>query len=154
MSDLDKISRILSEIAVKIDALELKFYEHTASWTMLMNEEVLLYLDHDPGRDMIVISGDVADPPASARAQRYELLMQYNNQWAETGGIRMALDGPSGTIVQIADIPAAGLKMVDMQTILTGFTETLATWRQMLESEIQEVAKPLNSGGDENMIRV
>jgi hypothetical protein len=134
MSERRRIGEIMAEAGPRLDLLQVREYEDRDLWTLLLDEEILVYADYVADRDMLVLSAEVADLPAEGRAARHELLLQYNNQWAETGGVRMALDGPGGTVVQILEMPAAGLGTQTLGTVLSGFAEVLRNWRPILEA--------------------
>ena len=114
-----------------------------------------MFAEFDQSRDVVVLSTDLAELPEARRAERHALLLTYNNQWRETGGIRMALDEPEGMVQQIFDVAATGLNVSKFGTVLTNFAELALTWRSILTSEGGDPAsRPSDEPPMEGMIRV
>lgn len=141
MIELDELNALMTELGPKLDALQVKHFEGKNFWTVLFDEAVLLYVDLDPARQTLVVSADVAEPLPEARLARYEMILQYNNLWTETGGLRMALDSPEGVVVLLVDVPLAGITRETLATLCGNFVEAVHTWREILE-------RPLDTGGD------
>jgi hypothetical protein len=79
--------------------------------------------------ERIMLSIELGRPPDASRQRIYELLLLYNHGWAETGGVRMALDSPGGTIVQLFETGAADLDLIGLRNVVTGFVELARHWR-------------------------
>src|SRR4051794_24374112 len=96
-------------------------------------EGPVLFADHDPARDVLVLSAEVGSPPESGRLRLYELLLRYNHRWAETAGARMALDGEGGAAVLLLDLVAAStLDLPRLQAALAGFLDAARAWAEIL----------------------
>lgn len=155
MANIQQIKQLMVEIGPALELLEVREFEDPDIWTLIVNEEVLVFAEFDESRDVVVLSVDLAELPEASRAERHALLLTYNNQWRETGGVRMALDEPEGTVQQIFDISANGLNVQNFGTALTNFAEIAQTWRAILTGE---GGGPANDSPDgppmEGMIRV
>jgi hypothetical protein len=104
--------------------------ELAASWTVVVGDDVLVLLTHDADWDRLTLAAEVATPPADRQARIHATLLQYNNQWAATGGIRMALAEPDGAIIQLFDVPLAQLDAQRRANVLMGLVEKLRGWRE------------------------
>ena len=49
--------------------------------------------------------------------------------WPETGGIRMALESPGGTIVQLFETGVGDLDLTGLRNVVAGFVELARHWR-------------------------
>lgn len=155
MANIDQIKQLMAEIGPALELSEVREFENPDVWTLVVDEDVLVFAEFDDTRDVVVLSTDLAELPEASRAERHTLLLTYNNQWRETGGVRMALDEPEGTVQQIFDISATGLDVSSFGTALTNFAELARTWRGILTGE---GGGPASEASDEppmdGMIRV
>jgi hypothetical protein len=101
------------------------------TWGIVVGE-VEVTAELDGTRSLLVLSGDAGRPAADRRAQICDALLQYNYAWRETGGTRMALDGPDGLIVQMLELPLAGLDARGLADAVATFAARLHTWREVI----------------------
>ena len=80
-------------------------------------------------RGCLVLWGDVGTPQPGDRARLYDLLLRYGFHWDETGGVRMAVEGQDGPVIQLVDVPLAGLDGQKLQALVRGFVAKLHAWR-------------------------
>ena len=90
----------------------------------------------------LVISASVGTPPHEDRLRMYELMLQFNNQWHLTGGLRLALEGPAGSGSMIFSVPVEGLENSQLATILANFREVVLGWREIIAAPPPESGKP------------
>jgi Tir chaperone protein (CesT) family len=132
MASEEHVQRLMRAIGPQLDLLEVTEFEGLGTWTLVLDEDTVLFAQLDePGR-RIVLSADVARPAEEGRLRVYELLLRYNNRWPETGGVRMALEEAAGTVVQLFDVPIADLDLSRLQGIVAGFADTLNAWREIV----------------------
>jgi hypothetical protein len=135
MASTEQIDALMAEIGALLKLQEVTGFAARNAWTLQVDDDLLLFADHDPGQSRIVLSGEVATPLPSSKAAVHELLLQYNGQWKETGGVRMALDGPDGAVVQICDISTVNLDAATFAGAVQVFADVLRGWRDMLSRE-------------------
>src|SRR5215203_3571065 len=70
--------------------------------------DVLVEWDERSGR--LIMSMEIGTPPAARAARIHEIMLNYNFLSRETGGLRMALTGREGTVVQIVDFPTSEIE--------------------------------------------
>lgn len=131
MSGKAQLHRLMAEIGPLLELQEVTEFEAEDLWTLVVDADTVLFLDYQATPERLVLSAE-AGVPAEAGREFYATLLQYNNQWAETGGVRLALDGPEGGVVQIVDLALAGLDLSQLQTTLMGFLATLRAWREIV----------------------
>jgi hypothetical protein len=147
MSSKEHVHTLMTEIGPLLDLMAVTEYDSENAWTILVDEDTFLFADFDEPQKRLVLSAEAGRPQAGNRKFIYEILLQYNNQWHETGGVRMALDGPEGSVVQIFDLSVVDLDIGQLQTTVANFVDTLKAWREILAKEkTDEESPPPESG--------
>jgi hypothetical protein len=100
------------------------------SWQLLVDDEFALIVEYDEKNEVFVFTADAAQPDDFNRTKFFELLLQYNRHWPETG-IVMALDNMTGMLVQIYRRTAIGLEISALSTIVHCLAEKARQWRGM-----------------------
>jgi hypothetical protein len=131
MSGNEQIRILMGEIGPILDLAEVYEGAGGNAWTLAGQDETILFVEFIPDDDRLWLSGEVGTPPPDDRLRLYSLMLQYNARWQETGGIRLALDAPEGAIVQAYDMPAAGLDLPRLCTVIRNFRNTLDGWRRI-----------------------
>ncbi|RYX95027.1 MAG: hypothetical protein EOO28_13185 [Comamonadaceae bacterium] len=80
----------------------------------------------------LMFQADVATVADAARVQVYEMLLQYNALWTQTGGARMALGSLPGPVVMMLELPASEVTAPRIGEVLTNMTRSLDAWRAMI----------------------
>lgn len=132
MADWHQVNALMSELGPILDPLDITAYEAEGTWTLLVDEETLLVIEHDEELGRLFLSADIGAPPEAERLAVYELLLRYNAQGRETGGVRMALEEPGGMLMQICDLPLAGLDVTGLQAAIAAFARTADAWRRLI----------------------
>lgn len=111
MRTYDEISEMLFEIAPKLELAHVTSLEEMDSWSLGMGDETddALTIDYDATSRKLFLSAEIGAVPEEQAHRFFEFFLQYNLLWAETGGVRMALEKPGGALIQIADLPLADL---------------------------------------------
>jgi hypothetical protein len=135
MATTEQLNALLAETGAILELAEVIGFESENLWTLEVDETTILFVDHEANQHRIVLSGEVVKPHDARKISAYELLLQYNNQWKSTGGLRMALDGPGGSINQICDISTVDLNAHALADMIRVFVDVLRGWRDMLASE-------------------
>ena len=104
MAGKEHIQALMREIGPQMALAQVTEFEVEGTWTLMPDEDTVLFADYDEAGGRLVLSAEAGRPVDSGRLGLYDLLLRYNNSWAETGGVRMALDG-EGTVVQLFDLP-------------------------------------------------
>lgn len=119
----EEISEILAKLGPFLDAEEIASIENDRCWAIALDEEgaETLALDYDEETGKLFISATLGAPPAERLLSTYEYLLGYNLMWAETGGVRMALEESGGEVVMLHDIVLTGLTGEKLGTVLKNF---------------------------------
>ena len=133
MTTLAHIELLMNELGPILDPLQIEGAPEQRCWSVLLDEDLALLIDFDEEQGKLVISGDLGQPASGDRTPLYEILLTYNAQWALTGGCRMALDEPNGSVIQIFDLHAEGLDVSRLSHTLTTFGDVARTWRDIVQ---------------------
>lgn len=96
-------------------------------------------VEWDASRRRLVLSAEIGKPPASRAAAIHQTLLGYNLMWRETGGVRMALSGPKGGVVQIVDLAGEEIDPQAVARVCSNLIDRTRIWQAFFESK---------SGGD------
>jgi hypothetical protein len=88
-------------------------------------------------QEKLVLSTGLGTPPADRQAATYELLLRYNYNWPESGGVKMALQPNEETeseaeVVMLFELNASGLDLPGLQRVLVSFVSIARTWRELV----------------------
>jgi hypothetical protein len=147
MSDRAHVHALMTEIGPALELAEVQEFEQDDLWTLVAGDGTVLFVDYEPKDQRLWLSADVCVPLPGDRLQLYELILQYNARWQQTGGVRLALDGPEGGIVQAYDLPAAGLDLHRLQNVVSNFRQTLDAWREIVAKGVAAPSQPVTACG-------
>ena len=137
MSSFSQIQQLMTEIGPLLELSEVTEFTEDQSWVLVIDDETVVAADLVEEIGKLVLSAEVATPPAEKRNRTYQLLLEFNHQWPETDGLRMGLDGPGGMVVMMIELPVAGLDIQRLQTVVGNFVEQIAEWRELILEEVQ-----------------
>jgi hypothetical protein len=136
MPDKAHVHALMTEIGPALELAEVTEFEQDNLWTLVLRDGVVLFVDYEPEDQRLWLSADVCVPLPGDHLRLYELMLQYNARWQQTGGVRLALDGPEGSVVQAYDLPVAGLDLHRLQNVIRNFRDTLAGWRKIVATGV------------------
>ena len=136
MPDRANLHALMTEIGPALELAEVEEFEREDLWVLTAGDGVVLFAEYQPDDRRLWLSTDVCEPPGE-RLVLYDLILQYNARWKETGGVRLALDGPEGSVVLAYDLPVAGLDLPRLQTVIRNFRDTLDGWRTIVAASGQ-----------------
>ncbi|MDF2463384.1 MAG: hypothetical protein K0Q43_1619 [Ramlibacter sp.] len=106
--------------------------DESGAWRFTFDSETRFDIEPNAEAGTIVIQADIAAVADDARSQLYEMLLQYNYLWTQTGGVRMALGRVPGPVVMMFEMPAAELEVSRICGVLANMTHVLQAWREIL----------------------
>jgi hypothetical protein len=132
MTGRTNVQALMQAIGPQLALLEVTEFAALNTWSLVVDEATVLFADYDEGREVLVLSAEAGRPAETDRLQLYDLLLRYNIRWAETGGVRMALDGEAGSVTQLFELAVNGLDLPRLQTVVARFLDTLRAWREIV----------------------
>ena len=150
MSSKQHLHTLMAEIGPCLNLLELTEYEDDDSWWLVFDQQTVVIADYVAAEDRLVLSATVATPAAADRLRIYATVLQYNYHWEDTGSIRMALEGPAGSLVQISDLRVTGLDLQTLHNGLSNFNDKIHAWREALHPQTSASTQTATTSGEEN----
>ncbi len=132
MASKDSIHCMMQEIGPLLGLREVSAYTDRDAWALAFDEATHFDCEFESGLNRLVISGAIAEVPEGSRLAVYEILLQYNAAWTESGGVRMAVDGAQGHALMLFDLPAADLHVGLLAEVLTNMAGIQRAWREIL----------------------
>ena len=130
-NQLFELDQLVAQAAPLTDALEVREDSET-SWVFAMTEEILISVDFDDTRDVVVLTANLGKPPTGNAQALYALLLEMTTLWRDTGGLRMGLDAADGFVTQVIDLSVRGLEAPRLAEALANFAELATAWRRIL----------------------
>ena len=133
MAEIDQIRLLLKELGPTLELRGIREESDGTSWGLATQDGTVFYLDFMADQDRLWLSARVGTAKPEDRAELYPLLLQYNAQWQQTGGVRLALEGPDDAVTLAYDLPASGLDLPRLCTVVGNFQDMIAGWRKVVE---------------------
>ena len=143
MSSFEHVQGLMSEIGPILELRGIVEVVDGDRWVLDLDGEHAIVVEYRPADDRLFFTAKVGIPAPEARSVCYELLLAYNAMWRETGGIRMAVNGEDGAVLQIADMAAGDIDASGLGVILENFIGKLVEWTDILSMD------PDGGAGDE-----
>ena len=135
---LDKFLLLVGEISETLDlpdASPCGDDPRSPRWDLHLGGPHQLRLTCLSERQMVQISTTLGEPDSPAV---YKTLLSVNALHEKTGGLRLSLAEPDGDIHLTAEVPLDELTLEGLTTIVLNFTETLVSYRELVQSELPE----------------
>lgn len=132
MAALEHVRTLMNEVGPVLDLAEVAELAEARSWALVTKDKTILFVELLEHEDRLWLSAEVGTPGPQDRERLYPLMLQYNMQWQQTGGARLALDGPEGAVVLACELPASDLDGPTLCTVLVNLCGMLEGWRKIL----------------------
>ena len=154
MPGIQQVRLLLKELGPALELGEIVERPDANAWGLATRDGKVFFLEFVPDDDRLWLSADAGTPRSEARAELYALMLQYNAQWQRTGGVRLALDGPEGEVVIAYDLPASGLDLPKLCTVIRNFQDMADGWRKIVAGTGRpETADPAPAPASAGIIR-
>lgn len=130
---IEQVEALMSQLGAVLDPLGITAFPSSKTWGIALDEQTSVLVDFDDTLGKLVLSCEVGKPAPGDRIKLYELMLRHNFHWDRTGGVRLALDGDDGNVVQIVDLAADGLDVTRLNRVVQGFADAARAWREMIK---------------------
>lgn len=151
MTTIEQIESLIKELGPAMPDIDAVVQTEEPSWAIQFSDETIIIIEpaDDPSR--MVISAELG---AAAEAQQrvvYETLLCYNLMWRDSGGVKVGLAGPQGSLIISADVCVEGLTLMGLQQEIDRFLKIARSWTQYVDKADASEAPPLPGMGAGNM---
>ena len=137
MPDMDAM---MAEIGAMDDAIIACLKTPDGAYAIRFEDlDILVEVEADRGR--VVVSSEIGTPVRARAAEIYETMLSYNLLWRATGGLRMALTGRGGAMVQLVDLAGEEISARQIATVAVNMADLTRIWQAYLQT----------GGGDVNL---
>lgn len=145
MPSLDRIQLLIEELGPATEEVAEVQQQGEGEWTVFFDDESAVGLDFVPEQEKLVLSAELGAPPAEGKAATYEFVLIYNFNWTESGGIKVGLDAPDGSLELMFELNSASLDLPTLQLVLASFAEKARAWRELIAAGIGGAGVPLEA---------
>jgi Tir chaperone family protein CesT len=128
----EDLSGVMAQVGELLVCESVTEYAEKKTWIVVLDGTIALEVAFDDQVGLLQVVSDVGNLPGRGRERVLERLLQYNDQWPMTGGLRFGLDAAGEELSLIASFPAAGLEAPSFAKRLRRFSEMVADWRQLI----------------------
>lgn len=149
----DHLSQMLQSIGEVTSAVAAVVRIDDSSWAVGFRDEQSfeVLLDEAAGRVWLITT--LGTPPEAIAGDVVAALMTYNMLCRETGGVRMATEGPLGEVYMMTDLFLPEVSEELLARLLTNMSRTATHWRRFIATG--SLATPDRAGDDpSSFIRV
>lgn len=143
MTTIEKIQQLVQELGPATPEIDAVVQTEDPSWAIQFSDETIIIIEpaDDPSR--MVISAELGAAAEGQQRIVYETLLCYNLLWRDSGGIKVGLAGPQGSLIISADVCLDGLTLGDLQEALKRFLNVARSWMQYVGKADAAAAPPL-----------
>lgn len=140
---IEKIQQLLQELGPSTPEIDAVAQTEDPSWAIQFSDETVLLIEatEEPGR--MVISADLGHTTESNQQLIYETLLCYNLLWRQTGGVKIGLAGPKGSLVISTEVSIEGMSLNDLQHDLLNFVAIVRSWSKYIAEGGKQIMPPL-----------
>jgi hypothetical protein len=153
MGRREQIEALMIELGPLLNPMGIAAFPSENVWGVQIDEETSVLVDFEEARDRLVLSCEIGVPPSGDRTRLYELMLRHNFHWNVTGGSRMAIDANDGNVVQIFDVPAAGIEVSGLHRVMQNFVDSARAWREIVRQPPGKRDGPITQSFETPMIR-
>lgn len=132
---LDMAQMLMQELGPQTPEIDAVLQQDEKSWLLVFSDEQSIYVEWANNPERLVLSTGLGKPVEGCQLQVYETLLSYNLLWQNTGGVRMAIDGPNGEVLLIYDLFDDQLSLSELQTVVLNISSIAEIWRDYVKKD-------------------
>lgn len=129
----DQFRLLLDEMNTIMDLTAVEEISERQSWVLVTKDETVLDLDYEDQGGVVIVSCNLGSTVMNDPSRLYQMLLVYNGQWRQTGGVTLSLDSPDGPVRMALAIGVADLTPQRVAEVLTSFLSIRDGWVNILE---------------------
>lgn len=126
---IEKIQQLIQELGPSMQDIDAIVQTEEPNWAIQFSDETILIIEaaDDPAR--MVFSAELGNASDTNQRAIYEALLCYNLMWRDTGGVKIGLAGPQGSLIISTALCVEGLMLNDLQQSLSRFVKITRAWQ-------------------------
>lgn len=143
MTTIEQIESLVKEIGPAMPDIDAVVQTEEPSWAIQFSDETIIIIEpaDDPSR--MVISAELGTAAEVQQRLVYETLLCYNMMWRDSGGVKIGLAGPQGSLIISVDVCVEGLTLMALQQEIDRFLKIARSWTQYVGKADAAEAPPL-----------
>jgi hypothetical protein len=126
---IEKIQQLIQELGPHMQDIDAIVQTEEPSWAIQFSDETILIIEAAEEPSRMVFSAELGNASENNQRAIYEALLCYNLMWRDTGGVKIGLAGPQGTLIISTELCLEGLVLNDLQLSLTNFLKITRSWQ-------------------------
>jgi len=131
MTSVEQIRNLFEDVGPELDVQGVLQTEDD-QWALVYDDQIVVEISHEVDRKCLTLGAELGEPAEEDLLETYRSLLAYSALGDRTGGIRIALEAPYGSVVQLLDLFTEDLDLVTLISVLDNFVEKVRTWRELL----------------------
>lgn len=139
---LELAQMIVQELGPQTTEIDAVLQQDESNWVLMLEDESAIIIEWASNPSRLVLSANLGRPGEGSQLPVYETLLSYNLLWQDTGGVRMAIDGPQGEVMLIYDLFDDHLTVADLQTVVLNLASIAGIWRDYVKKDNSTASLP------------
>jgi hypothetical protein len=152
MTTIEQIQQLIQELGPNMQDVDAIVQTEEPSWAIQFSDETIVIIEAAEQPARMIFSADLGSASEDSQKSVYGALMCYNLMWRDTGGIKIGLAGPNGSLIISAELCLDGLILNDFQNSLSNFLKITRSWRGFVNQRETASTMPPGLGGDSFLI--
>jgi hypothetical protein len=131
---IEQIQQLMQELGPASPDIDAVVQTEEPSWAIQFSDESIMVIEPADEPARLVLSSELGTAPEAAERQLYEALLSYNLLWRDSGGLKIGLAGPKGSLIINWELCLEGLTLLDLQSALARFRKVTASWQHYVAS--------------------
>ncbi len=145
---VEQIQQLMQELGPAMPEIDAVVQTEEPSWAIQFSDESILVIEPAEEPPRLVLSSELGTAAEAVERQVYEALLSYNLMWRDSGGVKIGLAGPKGTLIISTELPLEGLVLADLQAAILRFMKVTGSWQRYVAQTEGEPAPLPGLGGN------
>lgn len=135
MTTVEQIQQLIQELGPSMPEIDAVVQTEEPSWAIQFSDETIVILEAADEPPRIVMSAELGAASDARQKAVYETLLCYNLMWRDSGGVKVGLAGPQGSLIISTEVCLDGMSLMDLQDALNRFLKITRSWAQYVAQE-------------------
>ncbi len=148
MTTVEQIQQLIQELGPSMPEIDAVVQTEEPNWAIQFSDETIVIIEAADDPPRIVMSAELGAASDARQKAVYETLLCYNLMWRDSGGVKVGLAGPQGSLIISAEVCLDGMLLMDLQDALNRFLKITRSWTQYVAQEegAETIGVPPRSG--------